>query len=159
MREIQNIIEYIYSLRGKEFVAVKNEFVTARKAIPGNTLVVYTKNGNKETEYEEKDGYFVLTRTDSAGRPILDKYGRVNSWQISKEKFEEKYDTKAPTCKCGIYRPKHVNNTFVQIPEDIVFETAFGVQTIKKGGYLNISDTKDIYGISKEEFMDMYFCA
>lgn len=56
----------------------------------------------------------------------------------------------------NIYRPKLLVQEFIQANEDISFKVSWGEMNLKKGGYLNITNENDIYGIAKEEFAETY---
>ena len=62
----------------------------------------------------------------------------------------------------GIASPKSVPQKFVQIDRDVVIYKPWGEdgelvpQVIRAGGYLNVTNRDDVYGIAKEEFEETY---
>lgn len=142
---------------GAEIVtAEKKGAVLARAAIPGEKTDVWTKNGNLESLETAKEDELILTRADDDGRPVVDEHGHVNSWKISRKTFEEKYDAEHPL-ETGVYKPAGGPQKFVKLAENVCFIAPWGSpQKIRKGGYLNITDPGDVYGIAEEEFKETY---
>ena len=57
----------------------------------------------------------------------------------------------------SIYKPKGGVQIFIQIPDNISFTAPWGEEmNIEKGGYLNITDKNDIYGVQEKEFKETY---
>lgn len=138
-------------------VAEKAGRVLARPAKEGEQIDVWTKNGNFEGSETAHEGEMILTRADDNGQPVLDSYGHNNSWKMSAEKFMAKYDTTHPDPETGAFKPAGAPQTFVQVGKDISLKASWGeVQNIRQGGYLNITDPKDVYGIAREEFQETY---
>ena len=55
-----------------------------------------------------------------------------------------------------IFRPKGGVQLFVQIPDNIILEQWGSKMQIAQGGYINITDPSDMYGISERDFTDTY---
>ena len=56
----------------------------------------------------------------------------------------------------GVFKPKGQNQVFVQIPDNITLEQWGSEMNIAAGGFINITDSNDMYGISKSDFEDTY---
>ena len=137
--------------------AQKTGPVIARKVEQEMELEVYTKNGNLESVETAKPGEILLTRADEHGNPVIDDFGHTNTWKVSRETFEKRYDIENMR-EDGFANPKFAAQTFIQVDRDISIEAPWGgTQEIKAGGFLNITDPeKDLYGIAKEEFAETY---
>ena len=60
-------------------------------------------------------------------------------------------------CKDGsVYKPKGGPQIFVPIVMDVILEQWGGEMKIEAGGWLNITNPDDIYGISERDFYDTY---
>lgn len=158
---VQNTKAYVEKKQktNKIVLAEKNGLVQVKEAVNGQPLEVWTKNGKLETTEIQKEGQMILTRVDKRGIPILDAFGHTNSWAVDKETFQRKYE---PANKDGIAKPKGETQSFMQIDEDIIIfvpwgkDGAFIKQSIEAGGFLNITNTDDIYGIAEAEFKETY---
>lgn len=155
----QGLSDYVSQLMAQgtaPVTASKSGFVKVRSAIPGEMIEVWTKNGNLETIEKASEGDYILTRATMTGVPIIDRYGHINSYMLPISKFEEKYDADCPNTY-GVYSPKYIPQLFIQTDRDIEFDTPWGgTMSIKAGGYLNITDPSNIYGIAQEEFDETY---
>ena len=158
--EAMELKEYVIQLllSGAEVItARKKGTVLARPAVPGEEIDVWTKNGNYEGHETAGEGELILTSADGQGRPLVDAYGHQNCWKISEKTFREKYDAEHPDPVTGVYRPLGKPQTFVRTDRDISFLAPWGeCQNILSGGYLNVTNLKDIYGIAGEEFQETY---
>ena len=136
--------------------AYKKSLVIARSAQEGERVITYASDGGIETINTAKKGDVILTKADHDGKAIIDVHGHDNTWIISRNKFEWKYDTKHPLYE-NAYKPKDCEQQFIRVTEDIKFDAPWGrAQDLKSGGYLNISCLADIYGISEKDFNDTY---
>lgn len=139
-----------------EVTAVKSGNVLAREGKPGEVIQVWTKDGNLETTETVKAGQMIVTRAGEDGKPVIDGNGHDNSWVMAKDKFEKKYDVENRNAD-GTYKPAGSPQTFIEVDKDVEFSAPWGeVQRIRKGGYLNITNPKDVYGIAKDEFSETY---
>ena len=161
---IDDAEQYTSELAGNNANVVsgtKSGGVIARKGTPGEPIVVYTNNGNIEATESCGENKWILTRADDKGKPVIDKYGHDNSWQISEETLKERYDVKHMT-KDGFVRPISSPQTFIQVDKDIAVMKPWGPngsmipQTLDKGGYLNITNKDDIYAIAAAELKETY---
>ena len=139
-----------------EVTAVKSGNVLAREGKPGEVIQVWTKDGNLETTETVKAGQMIVTRAGEDGKPVIDGNGHDNSWVMAKDKFEKKYDVEHRNAD-GTYKPAGSPQTFIEVDKDVEFSAPWGeVQRIRKGGYLNITNPKDVYGIARDEFNETY---
>lgn len=97
---------------------------------------------------------WIVTKTDENGNIILDSNGHSNEWIISDSTFQKKYeiDGDNPT----LFKPKGGVQTFVQIPDNVILNQWGSDMMIAVGGYINITNIDDMYGISKRDFEDTY---
>lgn len=160
--------EYVKELleRGiKPIQAKKHAPIHAREGIVGETVITWSEdaNGNpiverkSEVKLDEKTGKpgHVVTKLDENGMPKLDKNGHTNTWIIEDAKFQEKYE---PDLEMGesVYKPKGTVQIFIQIQDDIIIEQWGKEEKISRGGYINITNIDDMYGISERDFNDTY---
>lgn len=109
-----------------------------------------------------------MLNDDNTRYLVGDTQNKFNVWIMPEVTLKEKYDLAIkgagkehqPIEDCeviGLYIPKGGQQKFLEINEDIEFKAPWGEkQTIFSGGYLNITDPKDIYGINEEEFKETY---
>ena len=137
--------------------AEKKGAVLARPAKEGEELDVWTKDGNYEGHETAQKGDIILTRADDNGQPVIDENGHTNTWKVSEETFKKKYDTEHQDPETGFVKPAGGTQVFVQTDRDITMMAPWGeMQNIQAGGFLNITDPKDVYGIANEEFNETY---
>lgn len=145
------IKEYVKECLGKGVkprLYRKFTIIHARQGKPGEVVETIMKDGHKETtgvvkidDHNNLD--WVVTNPD--GERYIMPY----------EKFRSKYQIY--DFNKGTYIPKKVICEFIQIDDDISFVAPWGEQMhIKKGGYLNITNINDIYGVQKQEFETTY---
>lgn len=103
---------------------------------------------------ETNEPGWVVTKTDENGNIILDNNGHSNDWIIPDSTFKKKYeiDGDNPT----LFKPKGGVQIFVQIPDNITLNQWGSDMNIAAGGYINITNPNDMYGISKRDFEDTY---
>lgn len=71
-------------------------------------------------------------------------------------KFPKKYEA-APEIGDGWFKPTGGVQKFLELDEDTKFICSWDEeQFIAKGGFVNVSDLSDIYGIARGEFFDTY---
>ena len=151
---INNISYYVINkLITEKFEIVqgkKNVIIRAYQGKIGEKIQTITKNNFREVEEN-------IVKMDEITKlpdwivinPGGEKY-LVNDSNF-RRKYEELEDRK------GYYRSRKKSVWFLQIDENISFETLRGsLMNIKNGGYLVISNLNDIYGIQKEEFEETY---
>ena len=155
--------DYIDELRAydaKEVDAEKSGCLIARPAIPGEDIVVYTETGVEAHEVGQ-EGKWVTQAVDLDGNPVLNAAGQPNIWQQSEENLRKKYDVDHIQ-ENGFVKPKGGVQHFIQTDRNIAVMVPWGEngslipQTIDKGGYLNITNMGDVYGIGEAEFGKLY---
>lgn len=97
---------------------------------------------------------WVVTKLDEFGYVPVDNNGHVNQWIISDSVFKKKYEID-PDNEL-IFKPKGGNQLFVQIMDNIILNQWGSDMMIAKGGYINITNVDDMYGISERDFNDTY---
>ena len=91
---------------------------------------------------------------DEDGNIMLDNNNHVNQWIIEDSVFRKKYeiDPENPT----LFKPKGGPQIFVQINDNIILNQWGEDMKIAAGGYINITNINDMYGISERDFNDTY---
>lgn len=138
--------------------------IIARQGNIGETVVSWSVDNNGK-EIQEKVAQvqvdtktnqpgWVVTKVDEQGNIILDNNGHINQWIIDDTTFKKKYeiDSENP-CLC---RPKGGPQVFVQIVDNIILNQWGNDMQIAAGGYINITNVDDMYGISQRDFDDTY---
>ncbi len=166
-REVQTE-EYVKELLEKGIQPIQAEKASrifARDGEVGEEVVTWSEdeNGNPiqervaYVELDEKTGKpgHVVTKLGDDGLPVLDRNGHTNTWIIGDSKFVERYQ---PDTSMGdnIYKSSAGTQIFIQIQEDIIVEQWGKKEKIAKGGYINITNPEDMYGISARDFADTY---
>ena len=84
----------------------------------------------------------------------MDSNGHINEWIIDDTTFKKKYeiDSENP----NLCKPKGGLQVFVQIPDNIILNQWGADMQIAAGGYINITNVNDMYGISQRDFEDTY---
>ena len=85
---------------------------------------------------------------------MIDEYGNKNEWIIDDTTFKKKYEVDIENPM--LFKPKGGPQIFVEIPDNIILEQWGSEMNIEKGGYINITNVDDMYGISKRDFEDTY---
>jgi len=138
--------------------------IIARRGIVGEEVVTWSvdENGNSikekvanvEVDESTNGAGWVVTKVDENGNPIIDKNGFKNEWIISDSTFKKKYEVDNESV--SIYKPKGGPQTFVEIKDNIILSQWGFEMKIAKGGYINITNESDMYGISQRDFADTY---
>ena len=154
--DIKNYVDSLKTKGVKRVIAVKKGCITARPAVPGEKIETWTSDGKLESVAKGAADCFVVTKCDEAGNPLVDSFGYTNSWQMPAAKLQMKYDKKG-----HLYCPKYIEQEFIQADDDICFSmSTSGSEDVKeyvsKGGYLNITNPDDVYGIAEAEFSETY---
>lgn len=142
-------------------VAVKFARVLARRGVVGEEVVSYSQNGIVEKvatvseDPETKETGWILTKLDENGEVLVDEYGHKNEWIVDPKTFAKKYDLDE-TKEGGVYKPKGGPQIFVPIVMDVILQQWGSEMKIEAGGWLNITNPSDIYGISQRDFDDAY---
>lgn len=97
---------------------------------------------------------WIVTKVDEDGNIMLDNNNHVNQWIIEDSVFRKKYeiDPENPT----LFKPKGGPQIFVQINDNIILNQWGEDIKIAAGGYINITNINDMYGISERDFNDTY---
>lgn len=146
----------------EQLTAKKSGCVIIRKGKEGETIPVYTANGNLEATETCQPGKYIVTRADMNGEVIIDQHGHTNQWQISEETLRKKYAVPDDIANGTFAEPKGGPQIFIQTGKDIAVMVPWGEngslipQTVDNGGYLNITNMNDIYGIANTEFHETY---
>ncbi len=163
---IDNPIAYAAQLykSGKDITfAEKSARVLVRKAVEGERIPVYSQGGILEANETGIAGKLVLTKAGPDGKPVIDEFGHENSWQADESVVRKKYEIPEGEIQDGICaKAAGGQQKFVQVDRDVCFMVPWGEggslipQNIEAGGYMNITDPKDVYGISARDFNDTY---
>lgn len=146
------------------FEAVKFARLLARQGILGEkvTTMSVDANGNPIVEkvdfvtIDQETGELdmVVTKASEDGSAIIDENGNKNEWIIKYQKFCDKYVEVVG--REGFYQPKGGPQIFVKIPDNIILNQWGSDMKIAAGGYINITNVDDFYGISGRDFVDTY---
>ena len=138
--------------------------IIARQGNVGETVVSWSvdSKGNEvqekvaqvESDINTNQAGWIATKVDEQGNIIVDNNGHSNQWIIDDKKFKEKYeiDPENPS----LFKPKGGIQVFVQIPDNIILNQWGSDMQISAGGYINITNVDDMYGISQRDFEDIY---
>lgn len=144
----------------KPVEAEKFARIIARQGQVGEVVNTYSENGILETTNTveldgttQQPGWIVTKAVD--GKPLVDEFGHPNEWIITDSNFKKKYEVDPENPE--LFRPTGGKQTFVQTPVTVTFNASWGEEmTILSGGYLNITNLEDIYGIQERDFHDTY---
>lgn len=133
----------------------------ARKGNLGEQIISWSVDENGKEIVEKvsqvKEGDWVATKVDEVGEIIIDNNNHTNNWIIDRETFMKKYEVDPNNP--NLCRPKGGVQIFVQIPDNIILNQWGSDMKIAAGGYINITNQNDMYGISSRDFEDTYrFC-
>lgn len=138
--------------------------IIARQGNVGETVVSWSVDaqGNEiqekvaQVQVDEQTNQpgWIATKVDEQGNVIIDNNGHSNEWIIYDSIFKKKYevDPENPS----LYRPKDNPQTFVQITDNIILNQWGSDMQIAAGGFINITNVDDMYGISQRDFEDTY---
>lgn len=144
--------------------AVKFARIIAERGVEGQEVISWSsdKEGNEIKEKvakvtldeKTKNPGWIATKADKDGYPVYDSNNHLNQWIIDDTTFMKKYeiDPENPS----LFKPKGGPQIFVQIYENIILEQWGSEITIAAGGFINITNPEDIYGISEKDFFDTY---
>lgn len=145
-------------------MAEKTSRIIARQGNVGETVVSWSSD-SQGREVQEKVAQvqldsktnqpgWIVSKVDAEGNLITDNNGHTNEWIIEDSKFKTKYEI--DPSNPGLYKPKGGPQLFVQINENISLNQWGSEMQIAAGGYINITDVNDMYGISQRDFEDTY---
>lgn len=154
---IENMQKYVYDLLakgGEPRFYKKYARVEAEKGVPGEKITTVMKDGHVEVSD-------VVVKADENGNAdwiVTNPDGE--RYAVPHAKFIKRYELEVGAD--GKHAPKGSPIEAIEVPEEITFDVPWGENgapvpmTIKEGGYLNITDLSDIYGIQKDEFANTY---
>ena len=140
--------------------AQKDAMIVARQGTVGEIVETYSVGGVLETvNTVESDPVtnqpdWIVTKVKN-GEVVVDEFGHKNEWIVTDSDFHNKYeiDPNNPM----FWNSKEAPQTFIQIPDDIAFVDPSGEpMNIVAGGYLNVTDCNEIYGVQERDFNDTY---
>ena len=117
--------------------------VQATQALEETPIVTILQDDTKETTNTAMPGDWIVTNPGG------------EQYVVSEEKFSKKYEP-APKLGDSWYKPIGGVQRFMQISEDMDFECNWGVQSIGAGGYINVTDLSNIFGVGADEFVTTY---
>lgn len=138
--------------------------IVAKQGNLGDTVITWSvdANGNPIEEKiaqvkldpETNQPGWIVTKVDEEGNAIVDSNGMYNQWIIDDSVFKKRYeiDPENPI----LFKPKCGLQTFVEIKDNIILDQWGSEMKIAAGGFINITNIDDIYGISKRDFEDTY---
>ena len=138
--------------------------IIARQGTIGETVISWSVDaqGNEiqekiaqvQADVQTNEPGWIATKVDEHGNIIIDDNGHVNQWIIDDSTFKKKYeiDPENP----NLCKPKGGTQVFVQITDNIILNQWGSDMKIAAGGYINITNTDDMYGISQRDFEDTY---
>ena len=138
--------------------------IVARQGNFGDTVISWSvdSNGNEiqekiaQVKIDEKTNQpgWIVTKVDDNGNVIVDNNNHPNQWIIDDTTFRKKYevDSNNPS----LFRPKGGPQIFVQISDNIILNQWGSDMKIAAGGFINITNVDDMYGISQRDFEDTY---
>lgn len=155
-----NVNEYVNKClsSGCEVIsAEKTARVKVRKCVLNERVISWSQDSEGKEIIEKvvmvsEPNCYVLTKVDSKGNAIIDKNGHTNEWVVNSDVIERKYEPDYS----DILKPKGGVQKFVIVPENIILEQWGSETKIAQGGYINITNTDDMYGISERDFNDTY---
>ena len=140
--------------------AVKFARIVARQGEVGEEVISYSQDGiiEKTAKVEldattQKPGW-VATKVDEKGEAIVDEFGHKNEWIISDSTFQKKYEVDPENP--ALFKPKGGPQRFVQLPINVTVTQWGSEMNIAAGGWLNVTNLDDVYGISQRDFEDTY---
>ena len=129
----------------------KNEMRTAVESLIANGAVVKNYAKFARIQAIEAVGGEVIETILADGTKETS-----NTANVPAAKFPKKYEA-APEIGDGWFKPTGGVQKFLELDEDTKFICSWDEeQFIAKGGFVNVSDLSDIYGIARGEFFDTY---
>lgn len=159
--DIKEYVDELLSQGVEPFEAEKFARIAARPGIVGEQVITWSvdENGNpiierdstvKLDENTNQPGW-VVTKLDENNKPLLDKNGHDNTWIVPDSKFKQKYEMDNQE---GIYKPTGNIQKFIEIKDNIILNGS--EMKVATGGFINITDPNNMYGVSSRDFADTY---
>ena len=140
--------------------AIKFARIIARQGNVGEIVETYTQNGLLEKSASvgldattQQPGW-VVTKVDENGNVIIDEFGHRNEWIIEDFTFRRKYEVDPENP--DLFKPVGGPQQFVQLPINVTVTQWGSEMNIAAGGWLNVPNLDDVYGISQRDFEDTY---
>ncbi|MBR3163875.1 hypothetical protein IKF15_01035 [Candidatus Saccharibacteria bacterium] len=121
---------------------------------PDTGAPIKERVGVVELDEETGEAGWIVTKTNDAGEPIIDRNGNKNEWIIGDAKFKQKYE--ADPEHPGVFRPTGGKQKFVKTSENLVISQWGDEMRMPKGSYINITNPEDMYAINPRDFEDTY---
>lgn len=138
--------------------------ISARQGMVGETVISWSvddfgepvKEKVARVELDEKTNEpgWIATKVNENMDTVIDKNGHFNKWIIPDSTFKKKYEIDPDNPK--FFKPKGGTQIFVQITDNIILNQWGSDMKIAAGGFINITDVCDMYGISQRDFEDTY---
>lgn len=125
-------------------------------SVDSNGNAVQEKIAMVELDKITNEPGWIVSKVDENGQIIFDKNGKVNQWIIADSLFKRKYEL--VDNELNMYKPVGGPQIFVQIPDNLILNQWGADMKIAMGGYINITNINDLYGISERDFIDTYKC-
>ncbi len=143
-------------------IAIKCKCVIARPTRPGERVGPYS-NSLLLPASSDAENTYVLTEADENGNPIIDENGSTKQCIVGESELHAKFVVPNSGVKKETFlKMDNKEQELVQIDRNIAFIKPWGdegqllPQLIDAGGYINITDPDDVYGISEKQFEDAY---
>ncbi len=146
------------------FSAEKVGKILARQGMVGEEVVTWIVGENGEelqecianVDIDENTNLpgWIVTKADMDGNAVIDKNGHNNSWIVPDSIFKSKY---IPDSNMDmVYIPKANVQVFVKVHDNIIIDKNGVDMKIEVGGFINITNDDNMYGISDKDFNDTY---
>lgn len=162
-RKIDDIENYLDSTPyNAQMRAERNGYATGHPAEPGEKVSVMTPDGQKEVQETAKPGDWVITRAYKDGTSYVDKNGNTDTQLINEETLAKKYIGWLEQGEnVWMFESDSQYQDFMRVSENVALSVpgengAPVTQYIKEGGWLNITDMNNVYGIAEQEFAETY---
>ena len=143
--EMRNLVE----------TAVANRVVEIKNYAKFARIQAIQAKGGEKIETVLADGTKETTNTAAAGDWIVTNPGGER-YVVAAAKFPKKYEP-CPELGEGWFKPTGGVQKFMTAPRDFNFICSWNEeQFIAAGGFINITDLGDIYGVAREEFLSTY---
>lgn len=150
---VAEVLTIAESVRAEKFARI-----IAKQGTIGKEVISWSVDteGNpiKEKVAFVEEGDWIVTKSDNKGKAIRDINDHTNQWIITNETFQTKYEIE--NAEQGIYKPTGGVQVFVPILENITLNQWGNDMNIAEGGWINITNPDDMYGISQRDFEDTY---
>lgn len=163
-----NVIQYVkHGIESGRMIprqAEKFARIMARQGNVGENVISWSADslGNEimekvasvQVDEQTNQPGWIVSKVNNEGNVIIDNNGHINEWIIDDTTFKKKYEIDPDNPL--LYKAKGQPQLFVQIPDNIILNQWGSLMQIAAGGYINITNVNDMYGISKRDFEDTY---